>query len=43
MKILIICMIGIGMKVSDCCNAKLIETESQICSKCKEHCEGVDE
>lgn len=31
------------MKVSDCCDAKLIETESTICSNCKEHCGEVDE
>ena len=28
--------------VSNCCGAELIE-ESDICSDCKEHCEGVEE
>ncbi len=29
--------------VSDCCGARLYETETPICSSCKEHCERVDE
>jgi hypothetical protein len=30
------------MMLSNCCN-ELIEDETNICSKCKEHCEGVQD
>lgn len=31
------------MKYSDCCGAPLYDLETEICSKCKEHCESIDE
>jgi hypothetical protein len=31
------------MKLSTCCGAPLWETETPICSECKEHCDWEDD
>lgn len=29
------------MKISNCCNAKIVEESYDVCSNCKEHCKVI--